>query len=294
MKTGIPLSFRTNIQDLATALDSVAAHIAAKLECFNSDERTLTDELCDMLSIALWHLSTQNQKYRIPHPYLSSIPSTQFQIDLAKTTAPEEDRIGADFELAVSTPSGFKHALFQAKAIDSVTSDFRNRSRATMRFMAKQLRKMRQAARNTSFLLAYIPASHLDGANQGFTTWEQQLYQNRNQNISIHSSRNGASTIGVNVLLVGNNQLLSKKKFTYSSHNLFTPSSQPLTITVLGLIACTFGIYSNPDQQGSVVIPKQKLSLSFSDVEKKEWDSIITKLRNYLLSLDKSNTKLNG
>ncbi len=37
--------------ELTAITGSIGSHIAAKLQAFGSDERTLTDELCDMLLI---------------------------------------------------------------------------------------------------------------------------------------------------------------------------------------------------------------------------------------------------
>jgi hypothetical protein len=51
MSTAFSFSSTLTIGDIISPGKSVGAHLAAKLDLFSSDERTLTDELCDMLGI---------------------------------------------------------------------------------------------------------------------------------------------------------------------------------------------------------------------------------------------------
>src|SRR5687768_16430933 len=92
MPTGKPFSVRTSLRTLAPALDSIGVHLAAKLAAFASDERTLTDELCDMLCIwaAAPHAGVQTS--------YGLLPGNLFDLSLAKTTTGEEVRTGADLE----------------------------------------------------------------------------------------------------------------------------------------------------------------------------------------------------
>jgi len=53
MPTGNPFRGRDTIIDVLSPVQSVGAHLAAKLQSFASDEFTLTGELCDMLCIWL-------------------------------------------------------------------------------------------------------------------------------------------------------------------------------------------------------------------------------------------------
>lgn len=107
MPTGRPFTVRVDIPRMIPPLQSVGAHLAAKLQCFGTDERTLTDELCDMLCIWLTAISNP------------SIPGA-FYLNLRKTTANEEVRTGADLKLIIRSPKGFKVCLIQAKVLDPV------------------------------------------------------------------------------------------------------------------------------------------------------------------------------
>jgi hypothetical protein len=42
---------QTELNAIPAIGDSLGTHLAAKLQAFGSDERTLTDELCDMLCV---------------------------------------------------------------------------------------------------------------------------------------------------------------------------------------------------------------------------------------------------
>jgi len=53
MSTAFSFKARTDLRAVEVVAKSVGAHLASKLQCFHSDERTLTDELCDMTCIWL-------------------------------------------------------------------------------------------------------------------------------------------------------------------------------------------------------------------------------------------------
>src|SRR5690606_19966668 len=113
MATGRPFSGRVTIPDMLAPAQSVGAHLAAKLESFASDERTLTDELCDMLCI--W----------LSKPRRTTPGWPDFSLNLQKTTAAVEVMTGADLELTISSPLGYKHCLLQAKVLDPATGKLR-------------------------------------------------------------------------------------------------------------------------------------------------------------------------
>ena len=149
-----------DIGTLVEVGNSIGAHIAAKLDLFHSDERTLTDELCDMF--AMWPSALHPVKlpYRLP----------TVDVTLQKLTSFSESRRGADFELEVSTPRGVKRALFQAKVFDPT----RRRLRGSQRKLRRQLRLAeKDIGRDMTFLLLYMPWALMNGTRYRFSTWEQ-------------------------------------------------------------------------------------------------------------------------
>ena len=132
MSTTFRFRRRIHINHVKAPAQSVGAHLASKLQMFGTDERTLTDELCDMLCIWLGLVASD--------PSLSPLsgPGT-FTIDLSKTTARQEVRNGADLELVLSSPLGVKRCLIQAKVLDPKTQRLRCDSTEGWSKLRKQL-----------------------------------------------------------------------------------------------------------------------------------------------------------
>lgn len=164
MSTASTFTQHLTIADIPEPAKSVGAHLAAKLELFCTDERTLTDELCDMLCIWLGMQAGHGTS-------ISSGPS--FDLTVSKTTTAEEVRTGADLELIVQSPLGTKRCLMQAKVLDPGTNKLRCASTQGWRKLRKQLVAARKEAGGLAFLLVYVPMSQLDGASYGYGTYEQ-------------------------------------------------------------------------------------------------------------------------
>src|SRR5690348_7135351 len=99
MTTGRPFTSTASAQHLAIVTRAAGAHLAAKLDEFASDERTLTDELCDMLCI--WSQQFRSAQATAGSHLDATLPSTTFHFTLRKTTTSEEVKTGADLELVV-------------------------------------------------------------------------------------------------------------------------------------------------------------------------------------------------
>src|ERR1041385_9033629 len=118
MRTPMPTRTSFKSRDLTVGkvlgiTKSIGAHIASKLQQFGSDERTLTDELCEMFFI--WG------DERIPAeevPSASSVLNQVLDVELEKFSQSREAEIGAYFALRIGSPLGQKRALFQVKVFD--------------------------------------------------------------------------------------------------------------------------------------------------------------------------------
>jgi hypothetical protein len=196
MPTSAPFSRVTSLQQLAPILDSIGAHLSAKLASFGSDERTLTDELCDMMCI--WSTPTSNYPAQLQPPAYTALPPHKFTLTVTKTTTSQEVATGADVELTVGTPLGWKRALFQAKVLDPYKKTLRCDYPGGWIKLGKQLRKMRKEAPGCAHLLVYVPGGDLDGAAFGYSTWEQGFGP---VPTSSRSSRFGATAINADDLL---------------------------------------------------------------------------------------------
>jgi hypothetical protein len=188
MSTAFTFSKRIELSDVPPTAQSVGAHLAAKLQSFGSDERTLTDELCDMMCI--W-LGIQ----AIGSP---ASGSGAFTITLSKTTTSEEVLTGADLELIVSSPLGTKRCLVQAKVLDSTTGKLRCDSKDGWKKLRSQHVAARAEVGDLAFLLIYVPGSLLNGAKYGHVTYEQGFIQAPGGSTEAYF---GATLIGVNDLL---------------------------------------------------------------------------------------------
>lgn len=165
MPTTSTFTRRLGLADIPQPAKSVGAHLAAKLQLFHTDERTLTDELCDMLCIWLGMHAC--------HPTTPTAASRTFMLTISKTTTSEEAKNGADLELCVSSPLGVKKCLIQAKVLDPVSGRLRCDSKPGWKKLRTQLVASRRQVGNLAFLLVYVPGAVLNGKNYGFWTYEQ-------------------------------------------------------------------------------------------------------------------------
>ena len=191
MSTASTFTRQLTISDIPMPAKSVGAHLAAKLQHFQTDERTLTDELCDMLCIWLGMPSLHFVQF-------SPQPSPSFTLTLSKTTTSEEVKNGADLELFVSSPLGVKRCLIQAKVLDPVSGRLRCNSSTGWRKLRTQLVAARREVGDLAFLLVYVPGANLDGNNYGCMTYEQQ---NHFKATGTEPAYFGATLIPVNSLL---------------------------------------------------------------------------------------------
>jgi len=184
MGTCRPVRVHVDASRLVEIIHSVAAHLSAKLEAFHSDERTLTDELCDMLTI--WAAMSGMVG-----------PTTPGHIHLIvqKLTPADERRRGADLEVVLATPDGVKTALFQAKVVDPATRRLRGAGKQSEARLRRQLKDAESAVgADLTFLLAYIPWGLMDGRTYAFPTWEQAI---ASRPAGIRPSYLGASVIAL-------------------------------------------------------------------------------------------------
>jgi len=164
MSTATSFSATVSMLTAKPPFQSIGSHLSAKLECFNTDERTLTDELCDMLCIWLMHAHDPNL------PVVD-----KFTLSLRKTTVHQEVVNGADLELRVASPLGAKHCLLQAKVLDPDTKKLRCASTQGWEDLRKQLVKARAHVADLAFLLVYVPGAMLTSQSYGHDTYEQNF-----------------------------------------------------------------------------------------------------------------------
>ena len=168
MPTASTFTRRLDLADIPQPAKSVGSHLAAKLQLFHTDERTLTDELCDMLCI--W-LGMQAR-----HRPVAAASSRSFRLTLSKTTTSEEVKNGADLEALSSSPLGVKRCLMQAKVLDPATGKLRCDSVAGWKKLRTQLVAARKETGELAFLLVYVPGQMLNGRDYGYGTYEQQSH----------------------------------------------------------------------------------------------------------------------
>lgn len=201
MPTTFKFSRYVEAFDIPVPAMSVGAHLAAKLQLFGSDERTLTDELCDMLCMWLGRSTPEEEAER-----KSSL--TGFFLSLSKTTASEEAKIGADLELIIQSPMGIKRCLIQAKVLDPITGKLRCDNVHGWTKLRAQLVAARHQVGPLAFLLIYVPGALLDGQNYGFGTYEQAFHPPTAGNAAAYF---GATLIAVDHLLRQTNRWQDSK-----------------------------------------------------------------------------------
>ena len=199
MTTASTFTRQLNLADIPGPVKSVGAHLAAKLQLFSTDERTLTDELCDML--CMWLGMRAHHK-----PVTAS--SRSFTLTLSKTTTSEEVTNGADLELFVSSPLGVKRCLIQAKVLNPTTKNLRCNSVAGWEKLRTQLVAARKQTGSLAFLLVYVPGQMLNGLNYGYGTYEQQKHFTAKGTAQAYF---GATLIPVSALLDPSGRWLNTK-----------------------------------------------------------------------------------
>jgi hypothetical protein len=261
------------MNEVIPVFDSVAEHLSAKLQLFQTDERTLTDELCDMSCIWIGNPS--------PVSTARGFPPTTFDLDIRKTTPREERRIGADLEVVLMTPSGLKRALFQAKVVNPNAPPLRLNTPGAWAKLRQQLIAMR-ANCPLSYLLLYLPGNELDGRPQGYGTYEQGFLGATPGN---KSSRFGATAITVDALLNGANRWVHPNKLAYvAGSGGFLPVGKSFTCILLELITCATGTWTRDKRilEEDSLSAYRRLAFSVSAVDESRWEETCRIARSFL------------
>ena len=161
------------------------------------------------------------------------ISGAPFIVELAKTTAKQEAKNGADLRLVVTSPLGEKDCLLQAKVFDSS----KGKLRGSYAKLKKQLIKTRNNSGSLAFLLVYVPSKHLDGKNHGFGSWEQGFCSNSMPGVS---SAFGATAIPVDKLLDSANAWIDCVKKVPHTNGIFLHGI-PVAQLLLELFVCLRG-----------------------------------------------------
>jgi hypothetical protein len=257
---------------------SVGSHLAAKLQQFGSDERTLTDELCDMMCI--WAELSNT------HPIIaraSGLPPLPIRIDVTKVSQREEFRTGADLELRLSTTAGFKRVSAQAKVLDPDSKLLRSDSPSGWRQLRKQLLKCRLRSGALAFLLVYVPHSELTTERFAFHTWEQET------STAVKGGRVsqfGASFIAVDDLIDSNGRWKTRAKLTYLGGGAFSVPSISGARLLLELLSCSRGSWIAQGDASYVVETAptafRELRLGVAGLQGLSWTVIQRVLSDYV------------
>jgi hypothetical protein len=264
MPTAFSFSKLVQIADVIPPAKSVGAHLAAKLQSFCSDERTLTDELCDMLCIWLG----------IQSNIVSSTPSSAsvFRITLSKTTSSEEVKTGADLELVVSSPLGTKRCLIQAKVLDPYTGKLRCDSKKGWNKLRKQLIAARSEAGDLAFLLVYIPGSLLSGNQYAYGSYEQSFMPL--PTLGSLPSFFGATLIAVDDLLTPKGRWRTRAKVKQSLPGVFK-SGIPFWRLLLELLLCRRSTWCKEELNTDRRLPAfRNLSIGVTEISTESWQSL--------------------
>ncbi|MBF4991858.1 hypothetical protein [Methylophilus sp. QUAN] len=264
MPTNFKFSSYIDIGSIPGPAKSVGAHVAAKLELFNSDERTLTDELCDMLCI--W-LGKEGKFLDTSHG------SQSFKFTLGKTTVSEEAFNGADLELIVSSPLGVKRCLIQAKVFDPNTQKLRCDSKTGWENLRNQLLSARNIVGELAFLLIYVPGGLLNKKRYGFNTYEQGADYETSSSIP---SYYGATLIPVDKLLDPAGNWIDGQKKVSKLHSGRFKHGIAFWRVLIELLICRRSTWKNNKEAKLTdrMHASRKLSLGVSEISEKDWKTI--------------------
>jgi hypothetical protein len=279
---------QVSVAALLQIVDSLGAHVSAKLELFGTDERTLTDDLCDMLYI--WARSRQSRSASRRSPSLPSpLASLQLPVEVSKTTQQEESAVGCDLAITVTSPHGAKTALFQAKVFDPKDDDLRCASKEGWSKLWSQLVLMQQRESQLSHMLVYVPGSRLGRDTFGYSTWEQGFQPGRPN--SSRSARYGVTLIRVDDLLDGSGNWLHSPPVEHLGGGAFNPPGTSLSQLLVDMISCKRGTWSSgPIGQATSVDsdafpidyrPYREIGLSFAEASPADWERTTTALREW-------------
>lgn len=277
MSTASTFTKTVEIYDIPRPAMSVAAHLGAKLELFQTDERTLTDELCDMLCMWL-AMKGAHSTHAIHSPF-------SFKLTLSKTTTAVEVKNGADLELVVASPLGSKRCLMQAKVLDPKSGKLRCDSPNGWKKLRKQLVSMRDQVGALAFLLIYVPSSRLNGKRYGYSTYEQ------NQPIAASGSSPafyGATLVPVDELLGPSGRWRSTKfKVRQNGAGTFR-GGVPLWRCLIELLLCLRGSWGETEasDSGTRLPAFRTLALGASEITVDRWGELQRGAREWLPSDD--------
>lgn len=266
MSTQRTFNARIDVGDIREPASAVGAHLGAKLQCFGTDERTLTDELCDMLCI--W-LGIEAQRKRVETPTgLGAI-----NIIVSKMTTAEEVRNGADLELIVSSPLGVKRCLIQAKVLDPDTGKLRCDSTLGWRKLRQQLVAARKEVGDLVFLLIYVPGGLLDNRAYTYGTYEQGFM---GEAAGPTESCFGATLIPVDALLSSTGRWRYRTKVRQPAPGSFVDGIAFWQL-LLELLLCRRSAWtttlSKPDREGGVRAFRT-LEIGAGENEPVQWEQL--------------------
>jgi hypothetical protein len=241
------------IPQLLAICDSLAGHVAARLQHFGSDERTLTDDVADLFW--LWAQVP-------PPPTYQRGPRLTLRIH--KESTADETASGADLELVLSTPQGRKRVLAQAKVLDPKNLTLRCQDRTAWETFRIQLKTIREQAGDLGVALLYVPSAELAAGTSALATWEQVV---RTWPSGTRPERLGITVIGAGQLIAARIcKWCHNGKLTYS-HGSFTPEGVSLTRFLLQVLACHRGSWDASRPGGSEAspefAPRNVLSIAF-------------------------------
>ena len=273
MPTAPPVDVSLDVPSLVHVAESVGAHVGAKLETCHSDERTLTDELCDMISI--WASSA-----------LPRGPA-RMRLTIERQSARREAQRGGDLELVVRTPAGAKRALLQAKVIDPDTHRLRGSPAAARGRLQTQLRKAEvYFPSDLVFVLLYVPGQLLDGRLYGFSTWEQQYAVCS----GVVPSYMGASLVALTDLKRGAGSWRYRPSFQHLGDLGGPVPHISFCRLLLELICCKRGSWScrslAPETRltDSSILGRDTLTVEVAASEAASWDEVLEDIRSWLKS----------